>query len=42
MKSQAHILIQEKNNKKDPKLKIDDIIRVSKYKNSFAKGYILN
>ena len=25
---------------KDPKFKIDDILRMSKYKNIFAKGYV--
>ena len=29
-------------NLKDPKFKIDDIVRISKYKNTFAKGYIPN
>ena len=27
-------------NDKDPKLKIGDIVRTSKYKNIFAKGYV--
>ena len=27
---------------KDPKLKVGDIVRISKYKNIFAKGYIPN
>ena len=26
-------------NKKDPKFKVDDYVRISKYKNIFAKGY---
>ena len=26
----------------DPKLKISDIARISKYKNIFAKGYVTN
>ena len=30
------------SNEKDPKLKIGDHVRVSKYKNIFAKGYTLN
>ena len=25
--------------KKDPKFKVDDRVRISKYKNIFAKGY---
>ena len=29
-------------NNKDPKFKIDDTVRVSKYKNIFAKGYVLD
>ena len=29
-------------NNKDPKFKIGDIVRLSKYKNIFAKGYVLN
>ena len=29
-------------NHKDPKFKIGDIVRISKYKNIFAKGYVLN
>ena len=30
------------SNDKDPKFKIDDHVRISKYKNMFAKGYIPN
>ena len=29
-------------NKKDPKFKIGDHVRISKYKNIFAKGYTPN
>ena len=29
-------------NNKDPKFKIGDIVRISKYKNIFAKSYTLN
>ena len=29
-------------NDKDPKLRIGDIVRTSKYKNIFAKGYVPN
>ena len=29
-------------NNKDPKFKIDEIVRISKYKNIFAKGYTPN
>ena len=29
----------ETSNKKDPKFKVGDHVRISKYKNTFAKGY---
>ena len=29
-------------NNKDPKFKISDIVRISKYKNIFARGYVPN
>ena len=29
----------EDSNEKDPKFKVDDRVRISKYKNIFAKGY---
>ena len=29
----------EESNKKDPKFKVGDYVRISKYKNIFAKGY---
>ena len=32
----------EKSNEKDPKFKIGDHVRISKYKNIFAKGYSPN
>ena len=32
----------EESNKKDPKFKISDNVRISKYKNNFAKGYAPN
>ena len=32
----------EEFNKKDPKFKIDDRVRISKYKNLFSKGYLPN
>ena len=32
----------ENSNKKDPKFKIGDRVRISKYKNIFAKGYAPN
>ena len=30
------------NNKKDPKFEVVDHVRISKYKNILAKGYVLN
>ena len=32
----------EESNKKDPKFKVGDHVRISKYKNIFAKGYTPN
>ena len=32
----------ENPNKKDPKFKVGDYVRISKYKNIFAKGYTPN
>ena len=32
----------ETSNKKDPKFKVNDRVRISKYKNIFAKGYTPN
>ena len=32
----------EKSNKKNPKFKVGDHVRISKYKNIFAKGYFPN
>ena len=32
----------EEFNKKDPKFKIEDYVRISKYKNIFSKGYLSN
>ena len=29
-------------NKKDPKFEVGDHVRISKYKNIFVKGYVLN
>ena len=34
--------VEQNSNKKDPKFKVDDHARISKYKNLFAKGYTLN
>ena len=32
----------EESNEKDPKFKVGDCVRISKYKNVFSKGYIPN
>ena len=37
-----HIDVHEENNKEGPKFKVDDNIRISKYKNILAKGYVPN
>ena len=37
--SDSYAEYNEDSNKKDPKLKVGDHIRISKYKNIFAKGY---
>ena len=42
VKSNTYIDSNKKINNKDPKFKIVDIVRISKYKNIFAKGYIPN
>ena len=42
VKSSTYIDSSKNINDEDPKLKIDDIVRISKYKNIFAKGYIPN
>ena len=40
--SGTYIDSDKKNNKEDPKFKVDNHVRISKYKNIFAKGYIPN
>ena len=40
VKSNTSINSSKENNNKDPKFKIGDIARISKYKNIFANGYI--
>ena len=40
--SNTHIDCSKEVNRKDPKLKTGDIVRISKYKNIFAKGYAPN
>ena len=42
IKSSTYIDSSKKINYKDPKLKIGDIVRISKYKNIFAKVYSRN
>ena len=39
VKSSTYI---DSSNDEDPKFKIGDIVRISKYKNIFAKGYVPN
>ena len=41
VKSSTYIGYSKEINDKDPKFKIGDIVRISKYKNIFAKGYAL-
>ena len=40
--SDAYAEYNEDLNKKDPKFKVGDHVRISKHKNIFAKGYALN
>ena len=42
IKDNAHIDFEKEVNDKDPKLKVGDHVRISKYKNIFAKGYMPN
>ena len=37
-----HIDFNKENSKKSPKFKVDDHVRISKYKNIFSKGYVPN
>ena len=39
VKSSKYIKSSKENNNRDPKFKIGNIDRISKYKNTFAKGY---
>ena len=41
-KSSTYIDFNEENNKEGPKFKVGDNVRISKYQNIFAKGYVLN
>ena len=42
IKSNTYINSSKEINDKDSKFKIGDIVRISKYKNIFAKGYVPN
>ena len=42
VKSNTYINSSKEINDKDPKFKIGDIVRISKYRNIFAKSYIPN
>ena len=38
----SYVEYNEESNKKGPKFKVNDHVRISKYKNIFAKGYVPN
>ena len=40
--SDSYAEYNEDSNENKPKLKVDDGVRISKYKKSFAKGYTQN
>ena len=42
VKDDTYINIGKEVNDKDPKFKVGDLVRISKYKNIFAKGYTPN
>ena len=42
IKDNTYIDLKKKKNDKDPKFKVGDSVRISKYKNIFAKGYTTN
>ena len=42
VKSSTHSDYDKKINDKDPKINVGDHVRISKYKNVFAKGYVAN
>ena len=42
VKSKSYINFNKENNYKNPKLKVGDYVRISKYKNIFAKDYVTN
>ena len=37
-----YVDFRKENNKEDPKFKVDDHVRISKYKNILSKGYVPN
>ena len=42
IKPSTYIDVSKEINYQDPKFKIGDIVRISKYKNIFAKDYVPN
>ena len=42
VKSSTYIDLDKENNKEGPKFKVGDHVRISKYKNIFAKDYAPN
>ena len=42
VKSGTHFDFNKENNREDPKFKVGDHVRRSKYKNVFSKGYVPN
>ena len=42
VKSSTYIDFDKKNNKENTKFNVGDHVRISKYKNIFAKGYVSN
>ena len=42
VKSDSFAEYNEESNKKDPKFKVGDHVKISKYTNIFAKGYVPN
>ena len=42
VKSDSFAEYNEESNKKDPKFKVGDHVKISKYTNIFAEGYVPN
>ena len=42
VKDNMNIGLKKEDNDKDPKFKVGDRVKISKYKNNFAKGYTPN